>query len=142
MHLIIFQLHLTLIVLNKETMQLVRHILWPHPPPPCPTWTVTTEAAGGEGGGLLDINEQQTQAVLAGELAAWAGAFEGGAGQVGGDLVGSLAAALHRPPQTLRARAQDGPFARRGELTARFRRAGIGRQTHCRFQGPSHFESL
>ena len=34
MHLIIFQLHLTLIVLNKETMQLVRHILWPPTPSP------------------------------------------------------------------------------------------------------------
>ena len=59
LHLIIFQLHLTLIVLNKETMQLVRHILWP-PPPLLPAHAVKEVVIEETNGFLRKIKRPQT----------------------------------------------------------------------------------
>ena len=87
-----------------------------------------------EGGGVDGVEEQKADAVFAGELAAGAGAFECGLGEVDGGLVGGRSAALAFAPECYVGLLAGGqPFAFGGEALAGFGAGGVGGEAEYLF---------
>jgi hypothetical protein len=78
--------------------------------------------------GRGDINQQQAQAMLAGKLAAGAGALKGGLVQIDLHLIGLGTAALALAPQDCLIGGEQVPLARLCQRLPAFGGAGIGRQ--------------
>jgi hypothetical protein len=80
----------------------------------------------GKGGGLLNVEQEQGEAMFAREFAAGAGAAKGRLAEFDAGLIGLAGAPLALTPNGLFAAAARDPLARHSQLTPGFGRASIG----------------